>query len=92
MVPDIVFHLFSENLEIKLQSCSAIFKCAANVDVSNMVREAHGLEQLLAIVKDKNVRDNKRLLAAATGAIWKCSMTEENVKYLDNVSMEEHLL
>lgn len=88
MVPDVVFHLFSENLEIKLQSCSAIFKCAIHKDVSDMVREAHGLEQLLAIVKDKNVRDNKQLLAAATGAIWKCSMTEENVKHLDNVSFQ----
>lgn len=87
MVRDIVFHLFSENLEIKLQSCSAIFKCAANKDVNDMVREAHGLEQLLAIVKDKNIRENKELLAAATGATWKCSMTEENVKYLDNVSI-----
>lgn len=88
MVSDVVFHLFSENLEIKLQSCSAIFKCAINKEVSDMVREAHGLEQLLAIVRDKNVRDNKQLLAAATGAIWKCSMTEENVKYLDNVSIK----
>lgn len=87
MVRDIVFHLFSENLEIKLQSCSAIFKCAANKDVNDMVREAHGLEQLLAIMKDKNIRENKELLAAATGATWKCSMTEENVKYLDNVSI-----
>lgn len=50
-----------------------------------MVREAHGLEQLIAIIKDKNFRENKQLLAAATGAIWKCSMIDENVKYLDNV-------
>lgn len=51
-----------------------------------MVREAHGLEQLMAIVKDKTVRENKLLLAAATGAIWKCALVEENVKQLDNVS------
>lgn len=51
-----------------------------------MVREAHGLEQLMAIVKDKNMRDNKPLLAAATGALWKCTLVEENVKHLDNVS------
>ena len=53
---------------------------------SDMVREAHGLEPLVAIAKDKNIRDNKSLLAAATGAIWKCAMSEENVKQLDNVS------
>lgn len=53
-----------------------------------MVREAGGLEQLMAIVKDKSIRENKALLAAATGAIWKCAMVEENVKQLDNVSLE----
>lgn len=51
-----------------------------------MVREAHGLEQLMAIVKDKSIRENKALLAAATGAIWKCALVEENVKQLDSVS------
>lgn len=51
-----------------------------------MVREAHGLEQLMAIVKDKSMRENKPLLAAATGALWKCTLVEENVKHLDNVS------
>lgn len=50
-----------------------------------MVREAHGLEQLMSIVKDKNIRENKPLLAAATGALWKCTLVEENVKLLDNV-------
>lgn len=50
-----------------------------------MVREAHGLEQLMSIVKDKNMRENKPLLAAATGALWKCTLVEENVKLLDNV-------
>lgn len=50
-----------------------------------MVREAHGLEQLMSIVKDKNMRENKLLLAAATGALWKCTLVEENVKLLDNV-------
>lgn len=30
MVSDIVYHLYSENMEIKLQSSLAIFKCASN--------------------------------------------------------------
>lgn len=30
MVPDIIYHLYSENVEIKLQSSLAIFKCASN--------------------------------------------------------------
>lgn len=30
MVPDIVYQLYSENLDIKLQCSLAIFKCASN--------------------------------------------------------------
>lgn len=30
MVPDVVYHLYSENLDIKLQCSLAIFKCASN--------------------------------------------------------------
>lgn len=52
---------------------------------SDMVRESKGLEPLVAIAKEKNVRENKPLLAAATGAIWKCAASDENVKVLDNV-------
>lgn len=51
-----------------------------------MVREAGGLEPLVAIAKDKTIRDNKLLLAAVTGAIWKCAASEENVKKLDMVN------
>ncbi|XP_055299330.1 armadillo repeat-containing protein gudu [Sitodiplosis mosellana] len=85
MVENIVYHLYSDNLDIKLQCSLAIFKCASNRTVSDMVREAHGLEQLMSIVKDKSMRDIKPLLAAATGALWKCTLVEENVKQLDNL-------
>lgn len=86
MIPDIVYHLYSENLEIKLQCSSAIFKCASNKIASDMVREAHGLEQLVAVAKDKSIRENKPLLAATTGAIWMCTAgSSENVRQLDNV-------
>lgn len=52
-----------------------------------MVRESGGLEPLVAIAKDKTIRDNKLLLAAVTGAIWKCAASEENVKKLDLVNL-----
>lgn len=39
----------------------------------------------MAIVKDKSLRSNKELLAAATGAIWKCAVSEANVKKLDQL-------
>lgn len=51
----------------------------------DIVREAGGLESLVAIIKDKSIRENKALLAAATGAIWKCAASPANVKRLDQV-------
>lgn len=51
----------------------------------DIVREAGGLESLVAIIKDKSIRENKALLAAATGAIWKCAVSPANVKRLDQV-------
>lgn len=51
----------------------------------DIVREAGGLESLVAIIKDKSIRENKALLAAATGAIWKCATSPANVKRLDQV-------
>lgn len=92
MIPDIIEHLSSENIEIKLQCSSAIFKCASDKKASELVREAHGLEPLVAIIKDKNVRDNKTLMAAATGAIWKCAMSDENVKQFDNVILSHRII
>lgn len=92
MIPDIVYHLYSENLQIKLQCSSAIFKCASNKTASDMVRESHGLEQLVAIAKDKTIRENKALLAATTGALWMCAAgSTENVRQLDNVRAWFHM-
>ena len=41
-----------------------------------MVRQFGGLDPLVALLANS---DNKDLLAAATGAIWKCAISEENV-------------
>lgn len=43
------------------------------------MREYGGLDPLVSLLT--NV-DNKELLAAATGAIWKCSISPENVSRL----------
>lgn len=49
------------------------------------MRESGGLDPLVLIVKDKAVRENKPLLAAATGAIWKCAVSDTNMKRLDSL-------
>ena len=52
----------------------------------DIVREAGGLESLVGIIKDKSIRENKALLAAATGAIWKCAATQANVKRFEGTN------
>lgn len=83
MIPEIVNHLNSQNMELKMECSSAIFKCANDPTARDMVREAGGLDPLVVIVKDKAVRESKPLLAAATGAIWKCAVSDANMKRLD---------
>lgn len=87
MIHNIVIHLSSDNVDLKMQCSSAIFKCASDKIARDIVREAGGLESLVAIIKDKSVRENKALLAAATGAIWKCAETPANVKRLDGMKI-----
>ena len=51
-------------------------QCAEEEMTRSLVRTHEGLEPLAALLK---VTDNKELLCAATGAIWKCSKSTENV-------------
>lgn len=50
-----------------------------------MVRQHGGLDPLVALAKDLELRSNKQLLAAVTGAIWKCAISPENVRRLDEL-------
>lgn len=50
-----------------------------------MIREADGLKPLVEIIKTPIMIENKALIAAASGAIWKCAISDANVKVLDHV-------
>ena len=52
------------------------FQCAEDNETRDLVRKYGGLDPLVSL--SFNV-ENKELLAAATGAIWKCSISRENV-------------
>ena len=59
----------------KLNHCEnyvAIFKCAADAEVRNIVRQCNGLAPLVLLLDGSNKKD---LLAAATGAVWKCAQS-----------------
>ncbi|KAH8411892.1 hypothetical protein KR222_001286 [Zaprionus bogoriensis] len=92
MIADIVNHLRSECIELKVEGSSALYKCAFDATTRDLVREAGGLEPLVAIIKDKTIRENKPLLRGATGAIWMCAMTDANVKELDDMNVIHHLV
>uniref|UniRef100_A0A3B5PYU9 Armadillo repeat containing 4 n=1 Tax=Xiphophorus maculatus TaxID=8083 RepID=A0A3B5PYU9_XIPMA len=76
MVKDLVKNLSSDNEELQMLCASAIFKCAEDKLTRDLVRSHHGLQPLVSLLSKA---ENKQLLAAATGAIWKCSISMENV-------------
>lgn len=51
-------------------------QCAEDSKTRDLVRQYGGLDPLVSLLQ---AVDNKDLLAAATGAIWKCSICPENV-------------
>ncbi|KAL3855757.1 hypothetical protein ACJMK2_014960 [Sinanodonta woodiana] len=77
MIEDLVKNLNSSNQELQMHCASAIFKCAEEKETRDLVRQYGGLDPLVALLASNS---NKELLAAATGAIWKCSISAENVK------------
>ncbi|XP_014220319.1 armadillo repeat-containing protein gudu [Trichogramma pretiosum] len=79
IIGEIVRHLDNEDLKLKENCALAIFKCAVNKISRDMVREAGGLDPLCKLVVDPKVYENKKLLAAVTGAVWKCAKSPENV-------------
>ncbi|KAL5005970.1 hypothetical protein ScPMuIL_017128 [Solemya velum] len=77
MVEDLVKNLKSNTDELQMHCASAIFKCAEEKETRDLVRHFGGLDPLVALLSKT---ENKELLAAATGAIWKCSISPENVQ------------
>uniref|UniRef100_A0A673FHL3 Armadillo repeat-containing protein 4-like n=1 Tax=Sinocyclocheilus rhinocerous TaxID=307959 RepID=A0A673FHL3_9TELE len=76
MIEDLVKNLSCDNQELQMHCASAIFKCAEDKHTRDLVRQYDGLKPLVMLL---NEAENKQLLAATTGAIWKCSISLENV-------------
>ncbi|XP_064646544.1 outer dynein arm-docking complex subunit 2-like isoform X2 [Lineus longissimus] len=77
MIEDLVKNLDSENQELQMHCASAIFKCAEDQETRDLVRFYAGLDPLVKLLRQN---ENKELLAAATGAIWKCAISPKNVE------------
>ena len=97
MVEDLVKNLKSSNEELQMHCANAIFKCAEDhppgegpgKKTRELIRQYGGLEPLAKLIQNK---ENKPLLAAATGAIWKCSISAENVKVFKDLKTIESLV
>ncbi|XP_026463592.1 armadillo repeat-containing protein gudu, partial [Ctenocephalides felis] len=85
MVPDIVKYLSSDDRELQMHCASCLFKCSEDKETRILIRRAGGLEPLVAIIKDRKLRDDKPLIAAASGAIWKCAANDDNINKLDQL-------
>ncbi|XP_043922605.1 outer dynein arm-docking complex subunit 2 [Protopterus annectens] len=89
MIEDLVKNLSSKNEELQMHCARAIFKCAEDKETRDLVRH-HGGLQPLAVLLSK--ADNKELLAGVTGAIWKCSISLENVAVFQEYKVIETLV
>ncbi|KAG6929907.1 armadillo repeat containing 4, partial [Chelydra serpentina] len=76
MIENLVKNLSGENEELQMHCASAIFKCAEDEETRDLVRHHGGLQPLATLLSNS---ENKELLAAVTGAIWKCAISRENV-------------
>ncbi|KAJ8278066.1 hypothetical protein GJAV_G00083450 [Gymnothorax javanicus] len=89
MIEDLVKNLSGDNQELQMHCASAIFKCAEDKTTRDLVRQYEGLKPLVTLLKET---ENKQLLAATTGAIWKCSISMENVEKFQEFKALEMLV
>ncbi|XP_021510226.1 outer dynein arm-docking complex subunit 2 [Meriones unguiculatus] len=76
IIENLVKNLNSENEQLQQHCAMAIYQCAEDEETRDLVRLHGGLKPLASLL---NNTDNKERLAAVTGAIWKCSISKENV-------------
>ncbi|XP_051690365.1 outer dynein arm-docking complex subunit 2 isoform X2 [Oryctolagus cuniculus] len=76
IIESLVKNLSSENEQLQEHCAMAIYQCAEDEETRDLVRLHGGLKPLASLL---NNTDNKERLAAVTGAIWKCSISRENV-------------
>ncbi|NXN86564.1 ARMC4 protein, partial [Bombycilla garrulus] len=89
MIENLVKNLCSDHEELQMHCASAIFKCAEDEEIRDLVRKHEGLKPLSDLL---NNSENKELLAAVTGAIWKCAISRENVLKFQEYKTVESLV
>ncbi|RZF43822.1 hypothetical protein LSTR_LSTR006363 [Laodelphax striatellus] len=75
--------LKSKNADVKELSARAIFRSCADAQARELVFKHNGIDYLVDLLDSPD--DQKRLLAAITGAIWKCAKYDLKVLMRKNV-------
>lgn len=65
------------------------WQSAEDAETRDLVRKFGGLKPLISLLANA---ENKDLLAAVTGAIWKCAISKENVKCFQELKSIEMLV
>ncbi|GBP40961.1 Armadillo repeat-containing protein gudu [Eumeta japonica] len=86
MIADLIRHLADPDKDLKMYCSLAIFKSASYSITRDMILNAGGLELLVAAAQDPDNRPNKPLMAAVTGAVWKCAISEACVKRMNSLN------
>jgi hypothetical protein len=71
------------------------FKCAEEKATRDAVRQNGGLDPLVTMLKAETaIKDgnNKPIVAALSGALWKCAISPENVRRLEELNTMELLV
>ncbi|CAB3367338.1 Hypothetical predicted protein [Cloeon dipterum] len=95
MIPDLVTHLSSDDPELRKHAALAIFKCAEEKATRDAVRQNGGLDPLVQMLRAETaIKDgnNKPIVAALSGALWKCAISPENVRRLEELDTIELLV
>ncbi|RKP01255.1 hypothetical protein CXG81DRAFT_12232 [Caulochytrium protostelioides] len=75
MLQFLVTNLSTKNMELQTNCASAIFRCAEDAEARSLVRSYGVLTPLVSLLETTAHKD---LLAAVTGAIWKCALDPQN--------------
>lgn len=93
IIIDLIRHLQrSQNMDIQMNCASVIFKCGDNPAIRNIIRENNGLKPLKDLLDSTDSLQNKPLLSAITGAIWKCAIDAENVVIFRDIGVVQNLV
>ncbi|XP_022242868.1 LOW QUALITY PROTEIN: armadillo repeat-containing protein 4-like [Limulus polyphemus] len=92
MLDDIIHHLSSENVDLQMHCAAAIYKCAEDSSVRELVGRLEGLKPLVKLISNTELRDKRELMSAVTGAIWKCAKSPGNINELKTLGGVELLV